>query len=126
MKKILYILFFTIILSPFYSFSQISPAELRANWIYNIIAQNVIFEGEESMESYSIGVFGKDPEVLPHLRKFATTQTIKGKPSEIFHYKRVSQIEKTDILFVEEKKNDLIKSIFNKIKGTGTLLITYN
>ena len=113
-------------MSPFYSYSQISPAELRANWIYNIIAQNIIFEDEESIEKYKIAVFGKEPAVKPHLYKFSATQTIKGKPSEIYHFKRINQIEETHILFVEEKKNDLIKSIFNKIKGTGTLLITYN
>jgi len=123
LKKKFKILFFILFIFNNIALAQISEANLRANWVY-LIAEKMEWE-DKVIDNYTIGVYGENPTELEFLKELAITKTIKSKTTEIIHIAKLKNITKTDILFVEEKENDNIELIYNKIKNTNTLLITY-
>jgi PAS domain S-box-containing protein len=120
--KILLIIF--LVLKSNVLFSQMTEAELRAHWVF-IISENVTWTGKEDIEKFRIGILGTAPTELEPLQNLAPSKQINDKSIEIVHFTKLRNVTLTEILFVEEKENDNIDLIYNKIKGTGTLLITY-
>jgi len=120
-KKIKILAFFLVIFSN--SYAQISDAELRAYWVY-IIADNITWAKNDT-DKFRIGVLGTEPLELLPIQNLAPTKIINGKSVEVSHFSKLKNLTETEILFVEEKENDYIDAVYAKLKGTGTLLITY-
>ncbi len=121
-QKILILLF--IVLFGFNSFAQIKPAQLKANWIYNI-GENVIFPNNDDIDTIRIAVYGRNSEVYTYIQQLAFDKKMQGKPVFTANISRLSQLENFNIVYVDDSKNDFLESIYEKIEGTGTLLITY-
>ncbi|MBN2893139.1 MAG: DUF4154 domain-containing protein [Bacteroidales bacterium] len=122
-KKIyLFFLFFSLIFVT--AQAQIKPGQLKANWIY-IIAENVSFPNDNEIDTIKIAVYGKNSDVYDYALQLSKEKKVNNKPSVVDNATRISQLEGYNIVYVDESKNDFVESIYNKIKGTGTLLITY-
>ncbi len=119
------LIFFTIFFGvALQSFSQIKPAQLKANWVY-IIGENIIFPNNDSIKTVKIAVYGKNSEVYPYVEDLAKEKLIQGKPVKADNVIKVSLLEGYNIVYIDETKNDYLEAIYEKVKGTGTLIITY-
>ncbi len=124
-KNLIVFLFFNILIcSYFTSYSQLKPAELKANWIY-IIGENVTFPNQDSIDTINVAVYGKNSEVFFALKKLSQKKLMQNKTVKAVNVSRISQLTGYNIVYVDQSKNDFIESIYNKIHRTQTLLITY-
>ncbi|MBN2662080.1 MAG: DUF4154 domain-containing protein [Bacteroidales bacterium] len=124
MKKQTFILFAIIIFISFKSFSQIKPAQLKANWIF-IIGENVTFPDNNQIDTIRIAVYGRNTEVYPFVKQLAATKNIQNHFVYTEEVQRISQLTNFNIVYVDETKNDYVDAVYDKVKGTGSLIITY-
>ena len=118
------ILFFTIsIVGITNLYSQIDPAQKKAEWIF-IVGNEIVFP-YELPDTARIAVYGKNSPVYDALVEMRSTKNLQGKPYIVNNITRISQLENYNIVYLDESKNDFVEAVYNKIKGSGTLLITY-
>ncbi len=119
-----YILIFILLLIMKNSISQnFTDAEVKTAYIYKF-GKFVKWENEENIDTFKIGVFGKDTVLYSTLLSLAKIRTLKEKPIIITGFIEVKDITKTQILYVNEKRNCDINKILEKIHGNNTLLIS--
>lgn len=124
MKKQTFIILALLLLLSFKGFSQIKPAQLKANWIF-IIGENVIFPNNDQIDTIRIAVYGRNTEVYPFVKQLATTKNIQNHFVYTEEIQRISQLTDFNIVYVDETKNDYVDAVYDKVKGTGTLIVTY-
>lgn len=105
-------------------FGQLDINYQIANWIF-IISNNVIFPSIP--DTFKIAVFGTNSQVTKNLITLATKdgKKIKDRQVLIKETNRISDLDKFNIIYLDETKNDNIVAIYDNIKGKGKLLITY-
>ena len=86
-------------------------------------AQYVKWENEVNIDTFRIGIFGEDIDLLSDIYLLESF-TLKNKPISIIHFKKLNEITRTHLLFITSDKNSGIKRISEKITGNNTLLIT--
>jgi serine phosphatase RsbU (regulator of sigma subunit) len=80
-----------------------------------------------SLIDFKIGVLARETQMYWELVNAAKTRMIiQQKPIQIVSYRDISEIESTQVLFVENPKDYDIPYILKRIKGNSTLLITEN
>ncbi len=121
LKFLIFFLSLFFALSPLYS--QIDAAHKKASWIF-IIGNEIIFP-YELPDTVKIAVYGKNSPVYKALQDMHDERNIQGRPYIVDNITRISLLEGYNIVYLDESKNDFVESVFNKLKGTGTLLITY-
>ena len=119
--KYLNIILFLIIAN--YSNSQTTDANLKTAYIYNF-ATYIKWESEDDIDSFKIGVFGKDTSIFHALSNMEKIRLLKNKPIKIISFSNVEDINKTQILYVVKDRNSEISKIFEKITGKNILMIT--
>lgn len=119
------IILFLILVSGFThnSFSQMSPSAVRSHWVF-IVSEYIEWPKQLKTDKIIISIYGNSPDELKPITNLAKKSKINDKPVEIIHTKRLKDIKETHIIFVNNKYNDDLEQINNKLKGTGTLIIT--
>jgi len=100
-----------------------SDANIKAQWIYNILPTHVSWKNEETVDNYTVGVYGSGTQVYNELVQFSKTKKIKGKSFSVVRFRRTKDISYTHILFVESSSNEYIQDIYENMLY-NTLLIT--
>lgn len=124
MVKRFYFLLFIFSFLIFEANAQVKPAQLKANWIF-IISENVKFPDYDSIDTIKICIYGKNSPVYDGVREIASQKEINGKKVIVEATNRISDLAYYNVVYIDEAKNDFIEPIYEKIKGTGTLLISY-
>ncbi|MBN2893138.1 MAG: DUF4154 domain-containing protein [Bacteroidales bacterium] len=129
MKNTLKVIFF--ILS--FSFSTVLKAQeldpdtkndnFRAMWVFNI-ANNVIWESEDTITTYTIGVYSRSSNIFEELEVQSKAQQIKNKPVKVIYFNKTKSITPTNILYLGYDKNIDIFKVNKIIENKATLLIT--
>ena len=86
-------------------------------------AQNVKWEDEMNIDTFRIGIFGEDVDLLSNIYMLESL-THKNKPISIVHFTKLNEITRTHLLFVTSDKNSAINRISEIITGNNTLLIS--
>lgn len=97
-------------------------AKLKAVFIYNFT--KYIEWPKKYQEGYFVlGVLGETP-LFSELTKMAQTKKIGNQSILVKKYTSVSEIENCHILYVSDKKSNLLNEITEKTKISSTLIVT--
>jgi hypothetical protein len=86
-------------------------------------AQNVEWQQEEEMDTFRIGVYGEEPELMYNLLLLESVD-LKGKHVSIRQFKQLDDIEGIHLLYLTRDKNSEIQKIANHIAGNQTLMVS--
>ncbi len=122
----IFLLFFT-----FFLVNQIQSQSAFSNYDRAIyicdIAKYVKWPSTDVRDNFEIAVLDSDNALFIELQKVAQERKkIHDKPIVPVHFTNISQIRPVQVLFVNRKDFEQIADIYNRIKGTYTLLIGEN
>ena len=86
-------------------------------------AQHVEWKQEENIDTFRIGVYGEEPELMANLLLLESVN-IKDKPLIIRQFRQLDDIYGVHLLYFTRDKNSEIQRITNHISGTQTLMVS--
>ncbi len=95
----------------------------RAQLVFNV-AEQVIWPSEDTINTFTIGVYSHSKSVYNHLITLAKDLKIKDKPVKIYFFFKYKQIEPVNVLYIGFDKRDDIFRVNDFIEGKSILLIT--
>jgi signal transduction histidine kinase len=101
--------------------AEINPG-MKMVMIYKF-AQQIQWENEEDIDTFHIGVYGRDPDLIREMLLLESVP-LKGKPISILQFTRLRDIDTTEVLYITRDKNSEIERISSQISGWNTLLIS--
>jgi len=102
-----------------------SAAKIKASFIYSF-TKSVKWPNEANLTSFKICVLNNE-ELVSRLKVIVANNKFRNKtPFQVIHARKISEIVQCQILLVNSTSENDIKTIYNKIKGKPTLLVTEN
>jgi signal transduction histidine kinase len=86
-------------------------------------AQHIEWPQEEDIDTFRIGIYGQQPELLSNLRLLESVE-LKGKPVAVKQFNRLGEIPFTHLLYVARENNAELGRIANRIEGYSTLMVS--
>ncbi len=86
-------------------------------------AQHVEWKQEENIDTFRIGVYGEEPELMANLLLLESIN-LKGKPTSIRQFTQLDDISGIHLLYFTRDKNSEIQRIANLIAGNQTLMVS--
>ncbi len=86
-------------------------------------AQHVEWKQEENIDTFRIGVYGEEPELMANLLLLESIN-LKGKPASIRQFTQLNDISGIHLLYFTREKNSEIQKIANHIAGNQTLMVS--
>ncbi|MBU1099411.1 MAG: DUF4154 domain-containing protein [Bacteroidetes bacterium] len=105
------------------SLAQYTQEQLKTAYIFNF-AENLKWKNEEGFSNFKIGVLGKTEEIVKELKFFAQEEKIKNKSIEVIASDNIDDLKRSQIIYLSDKKRSQVKSVYDKIAKSNTLLIT--
>lgn len=78
---------------------------------------------EEKIDTFNIGVLSSQA-IYTLISLKSEVQTLKEKPFTVSYFNKLKDLRSVDILYVDEKKNNSLKKIFNRFEGQPVLIVT--
>ena len=103
--------------------AQELTSPLMKTGLIHKFAQHVEWENEKDIDTFRIGIYGQEPELLAQIMLLNSVK-LKGKPVSINHFTRFNEITKTHVLYLVRDKNMELQRIANRISGNNTLIVT--
>ena len=88
-----------------------------------LLAGYISWPDEAEIDTFQIGVLASQP-IYVQMSLKSGLDSLKNKPFHVSYYKSLKDIQSVDILYVDERKNNSLKKIFNKIEGQKVLVVT--
>lgn len=104
------------------SAQELSNPSMKAFLIYKF-AQHIEWPQEEDIDTFRIGVYGQDPELMTDILLLESV-ALRDKPISIIHFTRFNEIIGTHLLYFTKDKNIEILRIANRIAGNNTLMVS--
>jgi len=101
---------------------EVTPPLMKTGLIHKF-AQHIEWEQEDEIDTFRIGVYGLDPELLSNIMLLESF-TIKDKPVSILHFTKFSDISRTHILYITRDNNVEFQRIINRLAGSNTLIVS--
>ena len=86
-------------------------------------AQHVEWQQEEEMDTFRIGVYGEEPELMYNLLLLESVD-LKDKPVSIRQFSQLDDISRVHLLYLTRDKNNEIQRIAEHIAGNQTLIVS--
>ena len=100
---------------------EMTPA-YKVALIYKF-AQNVQWENEEEIDTFRIGIYGTEIELMREMKKL-TSFPPKGNSFTVTPFSRLNEVTRTHVLYVARNRNSEIERIaariLSKVPRTGT------
>lgn len=103
--------------------AQYTQEQLKTAYIFNF-AENLKWHNEDGFSNFKIGVLGKTEEIIEELKDFAQDAKIKNKPIEVLVSDNIDDLKRSQIIYLSIRKRSQVKSVYDKISKSNTLLIT--
>ena len=97
--------------------------EIKIAYIYQF-SNNIQWEGEEEIESFTIGYLGHNPKVIKYLNDLSRLKRWNNKPIEIKHFRQVQNFSGIQLLYVDREYSEAIRAVYRKIEGKPTLMVS--
>ncbi len=97
-------------------------AKQKALFIYGF-TKYIQWPNNQELESFTIGVLGKDKMLAAELRKVIQQRTFMGKPIYVRQFSQLSNIVNCQIVYVDHELTD-IAQVVRKIGGKPILLVS--
>ncbi len=123
----LFIAFFTlsaadVVEYPLYVQKDDTQAKIKAMYIYNFTK---CFEWTNNKDgNFTITILGENTGLVSELSNMAKTKMVGAQKIEIKNNAGVTDVEKSNILFITPDKSHLLADVLSKFKGKGVLVIT--
>ena len=79
-------------------------------------AQHIEWPQEEDIDTFRIGMYGQEPELLSNLLLLESVE-LKGRPVSIKHFTRLGDISDTHLLYIARENNSEMGRIADRIEG---------
>ncbi|MBI2968294.1 MAG: DUF4154 domain-containing protein [Bacteroidetes bacterium] len=99
--------------------------KIRAMFLYNI-SKYIEWKNQNELETFQIGVLGRDTAMLRAITWMEETKTVKEKPIVSALYENIESIKYPQILYADKKSGFDIQKTLNAIKGKNILLVSWN
>ncbi len=86
-------------------------------------AQHVEWQQEENMDTFRIGVYGEDPDLMTNLLLLESVN-LKDKPVSIRQFMQLKDISGIHLLYLTRDKNSEIQKIAKQLAGNQTLMVS--
>jgi signal transduction histidine kinase len=86
-------------------------------------AQHIEWPQEEMIDTFRIGIYGQEPELISSLLLLESVE-LKGRPVSIIRFNRLGNISQTNVLYVARENNAELGRIANRIEGNNTLVVS--
>jgi len=86
-------------------------------------AQHIEWPQEEDIDTFRIGIYGQEPELMSNLFLLESVE-LKGRPVSIKQFNRLGDISFTHLLYVASENNIQMERIANQIEGNSTLMVS--
>ncbi len=127
-----FVLFLFFFLEIFFCFSQnneLENAKKKAAYIYGF-TKYIRWENQDKFSVFSIGVLGNELQLVSALDEIAEKKKVGIAPNQksiiIKTFKNIDEINGVQMLYVNKRSGFEIEKILEKIKGTGTLVVSEN
>jgi len=125
MKKLLYLILLLALSFNIYAQKTGFDNSTRALYILDISKYVEWDDNIQNKADFIIGILGTDTDFYWELYNMAKTrQFIQNKPIKILLFKDINSIEKSQVLYVNNKDGFKIKQVLDKTKGNNTLVIS--
>lgn len=101
---------------------EITNSSMKTFMLYKF-AQHIEWENEAVIDTFRFGIYGADRAFRSELSLLESVP-LKNKPIKITHFSRVNEIGKTQVLYITYEQNPDVDRIYDRLSGSGTLLIT--
>ncbi len=99
--------------------------QITASYIYNF-AKNIGWPENDERTSFNILLLRNDDRALfDALRYLKTNSTIHGKPINVSQATSTKALDKFQLIFTKQNDPNVINSIYDKIDGKPSLLVTW-
>jgi hypothetical protein len=85
--------------------------------------QHVTWQQEEIMDTFRIGVYGEEPDLMTNLLLLESVN-LKDKPVSIRQFRQLDDISGIHLLYLTRDKNSEIQKIANQLAGNQTLMVS--
>ncbi len=86
-------------------------------------AQHIEWPREENIDTFRIGIYGQEPELMTNLLLLESVE-LKGRPVSVKQFSRLSDISATHLLYVARENTSELGRIANRIEGNNTLMVS--
>ncbi len=102
-----------------------SASKIKASFIYSF-SKSIKWPNEATINPFRICVLNND-ELVSRLKAIVANNKFRNRaPFQVIHARKKSEIVSCQILLVNSNSESDLKSIYNKIKGKPTLMVTEN
>lgn len=104
-------------------YSQEVTSPLIKSGLIHKFAQHIIWPQEEAIDTFRIGVYGEEPELMSNIMLLESFD-LKGKPISIKKFAQPDDISGVHLLYLTRDANSDIQKISKQIAGTQTLMVS--
>jgi len=128
MRKFIFLLIAFLTLStdwveyPLLQQKEDTQAKIKAAYIYNFTKYFEWINNKEG--NFTITILGENSGLVSELSNMAKTKMVGSQKIEIKNHQLITEIEKSNILFITPDKSPLLADALVKFKGKGVLIIT--
>jgi hypothetical protein len=99
-----------------------TQAKIKALYIYNFTK---CFEWPNNKDgNFTITILGENTGLVTELSNMAKTKMVGSQKIEVKNNTGITDVEKSNILFITPDKSNLLADVLSKFKGKGVLVIT--
>ena len=107
---------------PLYVQKDDTQAKIKAMYIYNFTK---CFEWTNNKDgNFTITILGENIGLVSELTNMAKTKMVGSQKIEIKNNVGITDVEKSNILFITPDKSHLLADVLSKFKGKGVFVIT--
>jgi signal transduction histidine kinase len=104
------------------SAQEITNSSMKTFMLYKF-AQHIEWENEAAIDTFRFGIYGADRTFRSELSLLESVP-LKNRPIKITHFSRINEISKTQVLYITYEQKPDVDRIYDRLSGSGTLLIT--
>lgn len=103
---------------------QLNPEKIKTIYLYNFL-KHITWPEESNKKQFVIAVY-RDKKFNSLLNGFFNNKQVKEKNIKVVLIRNITQGRTADLLYIPSQFNEKIAQISAQVRGSETLLITYN
>ncbi len=118
---------FIVLLVALFSTAAVTAQMITEEWLKSeytiLLAGYISWPEEEKIDTFHVGVLDSEA-IYTQMSLKSELQTLKEKPFRVTYFKSLKDLQPVNILYVDEKKNNSLKKIFNRFGEQAVLIVT--
>lgn len=103
---------------------NLSRQKITASYLYNF-AKNIHWPNEPELKAFTIGLYGGDSQLLyTELAQLRGRVQLRGLPIQVERATSINQLERFQMVYVEQLSASAIADILDRLEGKPVLLVT--